>query len=204
MRIGVDFDNTIISYDAVFHHAARERGLIGPEVPANKTAIRDALRRMDREELWTQLQGEVYGELMRDAAPFPGALDFFQRCRAQRIAVCIISHKTREPLLGPRRDLHGAAQAWLTRQGFYDASGIGLSSDDVHFELTKSAKLARIEGAGCDWFIDDLPEFLAEAAFPARVERVLFDPAGVHPVGPWRRCRTWSEMADLLLTTVAA
>ncbi len=204
MRIGVDFDNTIISYDVVFHRAATERGLIGPEVPANKTAVRDALRRLNREELWTELQGEVYGELMREAEPFPGALEFFRRCRAQRVSVCIISHKTREPFLGRRYDLHAAAQAWLRRQGFYDAADIGLASEDVSFELTKTAKLARIGAAGCDWFIDDLPEFLGEAAFPAGVERILFDPAGVHPASPWRRCRAWSEIADALLTTVAA
>jgi len=204
MRIGVDFDNTIICYDTVFHRVARERGLIGPEVPANKTAVRDALRRLGREELWTELQGEVYGELMRDAEPFTGALEFFRRCRAQRVSVRIISHKTREPFLGRCHDLHASAQAWLTHQGFYDAAEIGLTSEDVSFELTKAAKLARIGAAGCDWFIDDLPEFLAEVAFPAGVERILFDPAGAHPPGPWRRCRAWSEIADALLTTVAA
>jgi len=32
VRIGIDFDNTLIDYDAVFVSAARERGLIGPEV----------------------------------------------------------------------------------------------------------------------------------------------------------------------------
>ena len=28
MRIGIDFDNTIVSYDALFHKVAREQGVI--------------------------------------------------------------------------------------------------------------------------------------------------------------------------------
>ena len=49
---------------------------------------------------------------------------------------------------------------------------------NIFFELTKEAKMARIGALERTIFIDDLPEFLDEAAFPKGVERLLFDPKG--------------------------
>src|SRR6266404_4002307 len=81
MLIGVDFDNTIVCYDEVFHHAAVKQGLVPAETPVVKDAVRDYLRRSGQEDLWTELQGFVYGACMAGAAPFPGVLDFFACCR---------------------------------------------------------------------------------------------------------------------------
>jgi len=44
VRIGIDFDNTIVSYDTLFHRVALERGLIPISVPANKISVREYLR----------------------------------------------------------------------------------------------------------------------------------------------------------------
>jgi len=44
MHIGIDFDNTIVCYDQIFHEAAVERDLIQPNLPASKQVVRDALR----------------------------------------------------------------------------------------------------------------------------------------------------------------
>ena len=49
-RIGIDFDNTIVCYDDVFHEVAREQGLIPNDLPANKGAVRDHLRAIGRED----------------------------------------------------------------------------------------------------------------------------------------------------------
>jgi hypothetical protein len=198
MLVGVDFDNTVVCYDRVFHQVAVERGLIPAEVPATKGDVRDYLRRYDREDDWTELQGYVYGDRMLDASPFPGVLDFFAHCRQQSIHVCIISHKTRYPFRGPVYDLHQAAQAWLESRGFYDPIGTGLSPRQVFFELTKSEKLQRIAQVGCNYFIDDLPEFLAETEFPVDVERILFDPNHNYPAeSRFRRATSWSEVKEV-------
>ncbi len=176
MHLGVDFDNTIVCYDALFHKVAREQGLIPADVPVNKSDVRNYLRRVDNEAAWTEMQGYVYGGRMSEAAPYPGVLEFFQACRAAGIPTSIISHKTRHPFLGEKYDLHAAATAWLEQQGFFNAEQIGLPREQVFFELTKAAKLARIGQCGCTHFIDDLPEFLGEPDFPAAVQRILFDP----------------------------
>ena len=36
MRIGIDFDNTIVSYDELFYQIAQEKKLIPAELPVNK------------------------------------------------------------------------------------------------------------------------------------------------------------------------
>ncbi len=191
MRIGVDFDNTIVCYDQLFHRIALERGLIPASLPATKGHVRDMLRRMGREEEWTEMQGQVYGKRLHEAEPFAGVLEFFTLCRERGWIAFIISHRTRYPFVGEQYDLHDAAQRWLTSHGFYDPVRIGLSAGQVHFELSKQAKLDRIASVGCDYFIDDLPEFLLEPGFPAGVKRILFDPNGaagdeLHRATSWR------------------
>lgn len=200
MLIGVDFDNTIVSYEELFHLAARERDLIPDGVPAAKGGVRDYLRRVGREDDWTELQGRVYGALISKAPAFPGVEDFFARCRTLGVGVRIISHKTLQPFRGPVYDLHQAAHRWLEGHGFYDPNRMGLSREQVHFELTKQGKLDRIAASGCSHFIDDLPEFLEDPAFPRGVERILFDPqAGCPAFAAGPRAGSWKEIAALLL-----
>ncbi|MBC8232345.1 haloacid dehalogenase-like hydrolase [bacterium] len=203
MLIGVDFDNTIVCYDQVFHQVAVEQGLIPLEVPVSKGEVRDYLRQCGREDDWTELQGYVYGARMQDATPFPCVLECLARFVKHGIMVCIISHKTRYPYMGPKYDLHQAAQRWLEQQGFFDKAQVGLSPNQVSFELTKQEKLERIAKVGCTHFIDDLPEFLAEPGFPAGVKRILFDPNENHPTDHHcHRVTSWMEIEKIILRDV--
>jgi hypothetical protein len=198
MHIGVDFDNTIVCYDALFHKVAREQGLIPAEVPVNKSDVRNHLRRVGKEDAWTEMQGVVYGSRLVEASPYPGVIDFFQACRTAGIRVSIISHKTKHPFLGERHDLHAAAQGWLEQQGFFDPARIGLPRENAFFELTKQAKLERIARCGCTHFIDDLPEFLAEAGFSPGALRVLFDSNNLYAAeDKFVRVQTWAEVGSL-------
>lgn len=188
LRIGVDFDNTIVCYDDLFHQVALERGLIPTELPIHKSAVRDYLRAADQEDLWTEMQGYVYGQRMiADALPFAGVLEFFGACQASGIPTYIVSHKTRYPYLGEKYDLHAAARAWLEQHG--------LAYVPTFLELTKAEKLERIGRLGCTHFIDDLPEFLTEAAFPTGVERILFDPNDSYePDARLRKMTSWAQI----------
>jgi hypothetical protein len=199
MVVGVDFDNTLVSYDRVFHRAAVEKGLIPDTVPATKGNVRDYLRQCGREDDWTELQGFVYGVAIRDAEAFPGAVEFFVECKNRGVRAWIISHKTRYPFRGGRYDLHLAAESWLESQGFLDTSKTGLSRDQVFLELTKQGKLQRIHDRACSHFIDDLPEFLMEPEFPKDTQRILFDPNSQHEgIGGLRRVTSWVEVTDVL------
>jgi hypothetical protein len=192
MKIGVDFDNTIVSYDDLFFELARERELVPLEIARSKTAIREHLRSIGRESAWTALQGLAYGVQICRAGMFVGVLDFIHACRAADVPLAIVSHKTRRPFLGDDTDLHAAARTWLQLQG--------LGNVDAFFEVSREAKLARIRALGCTSFVDDLPEFLSLAGFPLGVRKILFDPLGLHPpTADTRHARSWAEIRALLL-----
>lgn len=199
MFIGVDFDNTIVRYDSLFHRACVDKGLIPASVPTNKSAVRDYLRGIGKEEQWTAMQGVVYGSRMSEAEPMPGVFDFFRACRSAGVPVAIVSHKTRYPYIGDPHDFHAAAYAWLEENGFFDASDIGLERERVFFELSKAEKIARIRSIGCDMFVDDLPEIFSDPEFPAGVDRVLFDPGVAAPKDlSYKRVRSWDELSGML------
>ena len=179
MRIGIDFDNTIVSYDALFHKVALEQGLVPPETPVNKVAVRDHLRRIGQEDRWTEMQGYVYGARMDEALAYEGVIDFIRRAGTLGHQVIIISHKTRHPFLGPQYDLHTAARSWIEHHLLWNGQAL-LPDERIFFELTKQEKLARIAACGCDSFIDDLPEILLADGFPNQTARLLFDPEGHH------------------------
>jgi hypothetical protein len=200
MLVGLDFDNTIVCYDRLFHTLALERGLLPDGVPATKGAVRDHLRAIGKEPDWTELQGVGYGPRISDAEPFPGVKRFLSRAKYTGVKVVIVSHKTKHPYLGPPHDLHAAAHTFLTAHGFYNTGVTGLTPEGVYLELTKQAKLDRIGALGCDVFVDDLPEFLAEPTFPAKPWKVLFDPADASPEAEdCVRVRSWDEIATLVL-----
>ncbi len=200
MKIGVDFDNTIVSYDSLFFKIALEKKLIPGDLAVTKNDVRDHLRKIDREDDWTEMQGYVYGARMNEADPFPGVLDFFLRLKSAGLPFVIVSHKTRYPYMGEKYDLHASARGWLKTRGFFSEQGIDIGAENVFFEPTKHDKLRRIGAVGCTHFIDDLPEFLGEESFPARVERILFDPGEAYPEDRrFLRKPSWSEIEAYIL-----
>ena len=96
MLIGIDFDNTIVSYDTLFHKVAREQGVVPDTTPQNKVAVRDHLRTIGKEDVWTEMQGYVYGARMEEAEAYPGVIDFFRWARAFGLPLC--TRKTIKPL----------------------------------------------------------------------------------------------------------
>jgi hypothetical protein len=179
MRIGFDFDNTIVSYDSLFHKVAREQGVIGEDVPVNKLAVRDYLRKVDKEDIWTEMQGYVYGARMDEAQAYPDVIDVIERLKIAGHTVAIMSHKTRYPFLGEQYDLHASAKGWVQKYLQKNQEYL-IPENQIFFEVTKEDKLNRIKEFGCDIFIDDLPEILLAASFPDKTQKVLFDPEGNH------------------------
>lgn len=179
MRIGFDFDNTIVHYDAIFHKVALEQGVIDDSVAATKLAVRDYLRQVGKEDIWTEMQGYVYGERMLEAAAYPGVISAMQQFKQAGHVLAIMSHKTKYPYMGKKYDLHASARAWIKKH-LIDEQGLVVPEENIYFEVTKEDKLSRIDNFGCDIFIDDLPEILQAPTFPVQVKRFLFDPDKNH------------------------
>ncbi len=205
MRIGIDFDNTIVCYDGAFHLAALERGLIPHDLPHGKNDVRDFLNSSGRKEDFTELQGYVYGARMDLTALYPGVLDFFDRARTLGHELFIVSHKTRHPLRGALYDLHAAALTFLDTNRVMGDNRY-FAPQSVFFEETKDAKIARIGELDLDAFIDDLPEILSMPGFPAQTAALLFDPDGRWADGlayprAMARYGSWPALAATLLSS---
>ena len=166
MHIGVDFDNTIVCYDDVFQRVAVDRGLVPPSFATSKTGLRHFLCAAGRENDWTEIQGEVYGNRMAEVTAYPGA-DLPGRLAAQRgpghdrqpqDALCPARAALRSSPGRPR--LAGTARR-LRSRAHRAGAGSGV------FRIDRGEKLQRIAAVQCTHFIDDLPDLLAEPDFPA-------------------------------------
>lgn len=196
IKLGLDFDNTLIRYDGLFHALAVEKKLIGPEVKADKTVIRDHLRAKGRDEDFTLLQGEVYGSRIRGAEAAPGMKAALLTLQCLGVELVIVSHKTATPFKGPAYDLHAAARDWLGLQGFFSPEGLGWCQEQVYFEPTKERKAQRIVDLGCTHYVDDLPEILA--LLPETIERILYAPTGASEWDGGAVMTSWDELEALV------
>jgi len=104
---------------------------------------------------------------------------FLRECRKRRIPVHIISHKTEFPNGDPKGiNLRQAAWTWMHNKEFFIEDGLAIDPSRVAFHDSREAKVNAITQAGCDVFIDDLPEVLLHPDFPPEVTKILFTPEG--------------------------
>jgi len=204
MRIGLDFDNTIVCYDQAIALLAEELFELPEEVPRTKLGLRDHLRAKGHEPEWTAFQGELYGPGMRYAQPFEGAIATMHQLVAEGHELVIISHRSRQPYAGLPHDLHAAARGWVADR--LQSAGLFSAVDHearVHFLETRDQKVEMITHLGCGAFLDDLPEVLSAPGFPAAASGILFDPAGVseasHESGPIR-ITSWVQLPPKLFS----
>ena len=187
LRIGIDFDNTIVDYRPVFLPAAHALGLLDTAFgDADKTAIRDRLRAQPGgEDRWQLLQAHVYGVAIDMAPAYAGLERFIAGARARGAQLAIVSHKSRFAAAAPAgADLQVAAHDWLLARGIVGAQGV--AADAVYFEQTRAAKLERVRALGLTHFIDDLADVLEDAAFPPATRAIRF-------------CESWDAVYDDVL-----
>ncbi len=201
MRVGLDFDNTIVCYDELFAALAVEEGFFDAAPKGGKKAVRDKLRtRPGGEMAWRKLQALAYGPRIAEAKPYEGVMEFLSRGFSAGFRFVVVSHKTRRPASADvDADLREAALAWMEGQGFFGRRGFGLSPDDVHFEDSRAEKVTRIAELNCGIFVDDLEEVFAEPGFPGHTRGILFAPGHLETRLPITVCRNWSEISNELL-----
>ena len=176
--VGVDFDNTLVSYDRVLYDIALGQDLIHPSIEKHKQIIRDFIRGLPGGETkWRQIQGIVYGPKMEDAQLIDGVEEFFRFCKQNGVKVFIVSHKSVYAQDdNERTNLQIAALDWMEKNAFFDADGLDLHRKNIYFEPTRSEKVERIKELRCTHFIDDLEEVFADPSFPRGVDKLLYAP----------------------------
>lgn len=189
MRIGLDFDNTLICYDPVFSALARARGWAAGR--GSKRLIKERLLKEDGNDLrWQALQAEAYGRTIMSAKPFPGAVEFLRRAREEGHELFIVSHKSEASHFDPSVRLRLWAKRWIAKH-------LRVAPSRCYFESTRAAKVKRIAELKLDLFVDDLEEVLAHPAFPATTAALRFDPAAPQAAAR-ARVRSWRELSQRL------
>ncbi|WP_078124243.1 phosphotransferase [Leptospira alexanderi] len=177
MKIGIDLDNTIISYDKSFVFVGKKIGLIPENWFGTKLEVRKFLRESkDGENKWQRLQGKVYGRYIHCAELYPGVYRFLWRCKKKGIPVDVVSHKTEYGHYDEENiSLRAAALKFLIENGLYQADKTGFVQN-VYFHDTQEEKIKKIERENYSYFIDDLKEILIHPLLAKIQKKFFFDP----------------------------
>lgn len=170
MRIGIDFDNTIIDYSNSFFDVAKDLQLITDDVKRDKNSIKYFFINQDQENVWTKLQGIVYGDKISLSNPYPGLISCLEYFEKNNYDFFIVSHKTKYPYIGKKTNLHDSAFNWIKK------NLNNLKINNVFFETTIENKINKIRDLNLNFFIDDLEKILLHPNFPSKTKKILFSP----------------------------
>ena len=201
--IGVDFDNTIVSYADVMYKTASRWKFIDPKTQKEKRIIRDQIRDLpDGENKWQKIQAFVYGRAMDQAELINGVKEFFVTCKKTGIPVFIVSHKTPYASMDEDKiNLREAAMTWMRENQFFKENGLGLTKESIFFESTRQEKIRRIEQLQCSHFIDDLEETFLDPSFPDNTQKILFTSLESHSdIRNLKTFSDWNDIKDYLLS----
>ena len=107
--------------------------------------------------------------------------------------IFIISHRSKHPYAGPKHDLHASAKGWMTGKLTHGGRGL-FGETEIYLNEHLTDKIAMIGKLNCDVFLDDLPEVLGHADFPAKTKKLWFSskapPAGSDMI----QIEHWNEL----------
>lgn len=193
IRIGIDFDNTIICYDDLFIRAVKEKEWdLGVDCGESKAAIKERLVQLDGNDFrWQEMQAIVYGILIKDANPFSGVLETLQYLKdSGNYELFIVSHKTPASLYLKHITLIDKAQLWIKDRKLTDF----IPEENIFFRPVRDEKINVIRDLNLDFFIDDLLEVLHDKNFPP-INAFFFSPDG-NEINHWNKIKECFEIIN--------
>ncbi|WP_443645055.1 HAD family hydrolase [Candidatus Ponderosibacter sp. Uisw_141_02] len=190
MKIGIDFDNTIVNYETLFFEIASKLGLLPAGIATSKNSVKGFLKGAGRDDEWTKLQGEVYGYYIKDAPPFENCIEVLKNLARDGHEVFIVSHKTKYPYVGEKYDLHMAANRWI-ENNLLNNGAIRIPKQNITFNNHLIQKIEKISKLGLDVFVDDLVDVLEHPAFPKNVNKIHFSAKDESYSGELAHCSDW-------------
>jgi hypothetical protein len=175
IKIGIDFDNTIVNYDILFHQEGLKQNILNGNSHHNsKNRLKKILISKNKEAEWTAIQGKVYGKRMLKALPYKGVIQFIQKIsKEKKFKIFIVSHKTLHPIVGEKINLHKLSRKWIEKNKIFISSNNNFKNQ-IFFLKTKEKKINKIVNLKCDYFIDDLKEILD--LLPKTIKKIHFTP----------------------------
>ena len=191
MNIGLDFDNTIVCHENTIKVIAKKYYNLPATLVLTKENVRNHLRSTNREAMWTEMQGRIYGPGMLHAIPEDGLIACLRYCKSMGHKLRIISHRSKYPYAGEKYDLHMHGKDWIEKH--LRTEGLFNESNTIFFCETKKEKLRTIKELKCDIFIDDLPEILSSTDFPKETIKLLYDPHSLNSCNELQTITTWND-----------
>ena len=195
MKIGFDFDNTIIDYSEIFYEIARLNNFIPDNIGRSKSAIKDYLHKKNEKEDFTKIQGLVYGKEILRAKPAKNiiiTLDYLKTCNHD---LYIVSHKTKYPYIGKQINLREAANKWIYKYIRIEDSLI-FKNKNIFYENTIDSKIKRIKNLELDFFIDDLNTIIELIKSPTT--GILYDPKFCNKETKYKKINNHIEFKNFL------
>ena len=197
MKVGFDFDNTLINYYGVFFEVAYSKGLIPLNIKKDKNSVKDYLNKNSQGELFTEIQGLVYGKEILRSCPSKNILiglnDLLKK--EKKANLFIVSHKTKYPFIGEKIDLREAANRWIKKNLKLNEKLI-FSQKNIFYESTIEEKIKRINYLKCDYYFDDLPIIIEN--LPSHIKGFLYDPLNKYQEGNLNKISDWKLICNYL------
>lgn len=157
MKIGIDIDNTVLSYDDAFRKAADSFLQLKILPGMGKEETKSFVVAKEGEASWTRLQGIVYSSVPKDVSVSEGFEAFLAQARVEKVAITYVSHKTKFPISGSKKDMRAPITSLMKAQGHINPETPGA---EIYFCSSLEAKIEKINSLGFDYFIDDLATVL--------------------------------------------
>ena len=169
MRIGFDFDNTIVDYDLVFTQIANELNL--EYLGSPKNSIKNYYEvELGQPNSWKKIQFKVYCELISKIAPSEKFISLLNWLINNNHDIFIVSHKTQNIKINNKNlNLRQPAKKWIE-----DNIPI-FNKERIFFESSAIAKIRKIKSLNLDFFVDDLMTILNHRQFPQITKKILFN-----------------------------
>ena len=161
IKIGIDLDNTIISYDDLIYSLAKKKFPKIEYLSKNKSKdfIKKQIIKYYNNAEWTKLQSIIYGKKILKAKLFKNLIHSLKKL-SRLYDIYIISHKTRYSKKGEKINLIDSAKKFLGRKKISFCENPLIKKEYVYFTETKKEKINLIKKLDIDIFVDDLKEIL--------------------------------------------
>jgi hypothetical protein len=171
IKLAIDLDNTIITYDDLFYKFTKKKLNIHSN-KKNKENIKKLIINKFNEKKWTEIQSIVYSQKIFQAKIFPGFIYQIKKL-SKRCEIFIVSHKTLWPIYGKKINLHDKTKQFLKKKKISFCKNPLIKKENIFFETTKERKVKRIKIIKPDYFIDDLESILKK--IPKSINKILFN-----------------------------
>ena len=193
-KIGIDFDNTIASYDGVFKYISAKFLRNIKINKFNKENFKKEILRFGGLSKWKKIQSLVYGKYINLAKIFPGFLEFLVLSKFRKNEIYIVSHKTKYGYFGGRRFLlRNKSLNWIKSKLIFKGNEF-LKKENIFFESKKRDKIRKIDNLKCGYFIDDLKNIFFHNNFPRNTKKILFSQNTKNKIKNLKSLNSWREI----------